>query len=56
MTGLPDSLSIAFWVVGSCWVMSAIAYVCGVFDVAFPLVALGALTGLAEWIVRREKH
>jgi hypothetical protein len=56
MTGLPASLSIALWIVGSCWAVAAVAYL---FDAAtglvFPLLVLGVVTGFVEWLVRR-KH
>jgi hypothetical protein len=56
MTGLPDSLSIALWIVGSCWAVAAVAYL---FDAAtglvFPLLVLGLVTGFAEWLVRRKQ-
>lgn len=55
MTGLPDSILIALWVVGSCW---AVALVAWLFDAAtgvvLPLVIGGVLAGAAEWIFRRD--
>jgi hypothetical protein len=57
MTRLPDSLSIALWIVGTCWAVAAIAYLMdsGMVSVA-ALVAVGAIMGLAEWLLRRQKH
>jgi hypothetical protein len=56
MDRLPDSLSIALWVVGSC---GALAIVAGAFgepkELILPLVAIGLLTGLAEWVIRRKE-
>lgn len=54
MGKLPDSISIAFWVVGACWLLAIIGYAFGVSrEWIFSLVAIGALTGLAEWYQRR---
>jgi hypothetical protein len=54
MDRLPNSLSIAIWVVGSCWAVAIVAYVFdGPRDLIFPLVAFGTLTGVAEWYLRR---
>jgi len=55
MTGIPDSLAIALWVVGSCWVLSIIAFLIGGYEeFILPLVAFGVLTGAAEWALRRK--
>jgi hypothetical protein len=52
---LPNSLAIALWTVGACWLLAVIAYL---FDepreVIFPLVVFGLLTGAAEWYMRRD--
>jgi hypothetical protein len=57
MTPLPNSLSISLWVVGCCWAVAAIAYVTdSETGLAVPLAIIGALTGLAEWLVRRQRH
>jgi hypothetical protein len=54
MTGIPDSLAIALWVVGSCWALAIIAYLIGGYEeFILPLVAFGILTGAAEWVLRR---
>jgi hypothetical protein len=55
MERLPDSLAIALWVVGSCWALAIVAYVFGASrGWILPLVALGILTGIAEWVMRRK--
>jgi predicted metal-binding membrane protein len=57
MTPLPNSLSISLWVVGCCWAVAAIAYVTdSETGLVVPLAIIGALTGLAEWLVRRQRH
>jgi hypothetical protein len=54
MDRLPDSLAIAMWVVGSCWVLAVLAYVIGApREWILPLVVLGILTGIGEWFMRR---
>jgi pheromone shutdown protein TraB len=56
MERLPDSLAIALWVVGACWTVAIVAYVFGVFEeLILPLVALGIVTGLAEWYLRQSR-
>jgi len=56
MTGIPTSTMIALWVAASCWAVSLVAYLCdGPPDLVFPLVSLGALTGVAEWIMRDQE-
>ncbi len=56
MDRLPDSLAISFWVVGSCWALAIIIYIFGGSrEWIFPLVALGVLTGVAEWVMRQRK-
>lgn len=54
MDRLPNSLTIALWVVGSCWALAVIAYAIGASrELILPLVVLGILTGTAEWVIRR---
>jgi hypothetical protein len=56
MTGIPTSTMIALWVAASCWAVSLVAYLCdGPTDLVFPLVSFGALTGVAEWIMRDQE-
>jgi hypothetical protein len=56
MDRLPNSLAIALWTVGACWTLAIIGYI---FDasteVIFPLVALGLLTGVAEFCLRKKQ-
>jgi len=55
MDRLPDSLSIALWVVGSCGALAILACAFGELrQLVGPLVAIGLLTGLAEWVMRRK--
>jgi hypothetical protein len=52
--GLPESLSIALWITGSCWVLAVIAYASGASaEWLVPLFTLGLATGVAEWVLRR---
>jgi hypothetical protein len=55
MKRLPDSLVIALWGVGSCWLVAIMAYLLGgPTELIAPLVLLGIFTGLAEWSFRRQ--
>lgn len=57
MSNLPDSLSIALWITATSWLMAVIAYLVGAStDWLFPLVAFGVCTGIAEWVMRKERH
>ena len=53
MARLPDSLSIALWIVGSTWAVAALALY---FEVSGELVlmavAVGMGAGIFEWITR----
>jgi hypothetical protein len=54
MKKLPESLSIALWATGSCWLLAVVAYPLGAStELIFPLFVLGLLTGIAEWVLRR---
>ena len=54
MAKLPDSLAIALWIVGSCWMLAIIAYAFGgSTEWILPLFILGLATGVAEWLLRR---
>jgi hypothetical protein len=56
MTTHPDSLTIALWITGSCWILAILAYLLGgSVEWILPLFLLGALTGIAEWVLR-QKH
>ena len=54
MAGLPTSLAIAIWVTGACWAVATAAYLLEI-ETAFvaSMVIIGALTGMAEWLLRR---
>ena len=52
MTRLPASLSIALWLVGSIWVLAALAHLFGASaQVVYAALAFGLVAGIAEWIV-----
>jgi hypothetical protein len=53
LPGLPGSIVIALWVVGSCWAVVLVAYLFDVADgLVFPLVIFGVATGIAEYMKR----
>jgi hypothetical protein len=53
MARLPDSLSIALWITGAIWGLAIFAYLLGGSTKwILPLLTLGVLTGIAEWIMR----
>jgi len=55
MDRLPDSLAIALWTIGSLWVLATVAYAFGAStELILPLIALGLLTGIAEWVLRQK--
>jgi hypothetical protein len=55
MERLPDSLAIAVWITGSCWLLAMLAYVLGgSTEWVLPVFLLGLFTGIAEWFKRRE--
>jgi hypothetical protein len=57
MTGLPASLSIALWLVGSIWLIAILAHA---FDAPSEIVygafIVGLLTGLVEWLAAARKN
>lgn len=54
MGRLPESLSTALWIVGSCWALAIMAYAFNTSaEWILPLFILGLATGIAEWVVRR---
>ena len=56
MDRLPDSLSIALWVVGACGALAILACAFGEpRQLILPLVSIGLLTGIAEWVIRRKE-
>jgi hypothetical protein len=57
MTGLPVSLSIAFWLAGSIWLVAILA---DIFDapheIVYAALAYGLTAGVVEWLfVRRNR-
>lgn len=58
MAKLPDSLSIALWIVGSTWLvaLSALAFdVSG--EIVWMALVVGLGAGLSEWLLRRrDRH
>jgi hypothetical protein len=54
MVRLPDSLSIGLWVTGATWLLALFAYLMGgSTEWILPLFVFGVLTGIAEWLMRR---
>ena len=52
MAAIPHSLAIAWWIVGSCWVVAAVIYLCDAdTTLVGPLVLVGAVTGAIEWLL-----
>lgn len=50
---LPHSLAIALWVTGSLWAVTVAAYLLDAdTELIVPLIMLGLLTGMAEWMMR----
>lgn len=58
MTGLPKSLAIALWFVGSIWLVAIIAYATNArAEIVILTVVVGLGTALAEWLaIRRKNH
>ena len=55
MKTVPDSLTIAFWITGSSWALALFAYLLGgSLEWIFPIIILGILTGIAEWVLRQK--
>lgn len=55
MKTLPDPLTIAIWITGTSWMLAVLAYLLGgSAEWILPLFSLGALTGLAEWLMRQK--
>jgi hypothetical protein len=54
MAGLPTSLSIGLWLVGSIWLVGILAYAFDISnDVVWAAFAAGLVAGIAEWLARR---
>jgi hypothetical protein len=58
MTGLPASLSIAFWLVGSIWLVAILAHVFDApHEIVYAALVVGLLVGVVEWLaLRRTKR
>jgi hypothetical protein len=55
MEKLPDTLAIALWITGSSWALALVACLFGAStEWLLSLFMLGLLTGVAEWILRRD--
>jgi hypothetical protein len=53
MERLPETLSIALWVVGACWTLAIVGYAFGVStEWIFAVFMFGLLTGATEWLLR----
>jgi hypothetical protein len=55
MTGLPASLSIAFWLVGSIWLVAILAHVFDApHEIVYAALVVGLLAGVVEWLAIRK--
>lgn len=53
MERLPNSQSIALWIVGSFWALAILAYALGASrEWILPLFMFGLLVGVGEWVIR----
>jgi hypothetical protein len=54
MAGLPPSLSIAFWFVGSIWLVAIVAHVLDArHQIVHAALAFGVVAGAVEWLAVR---
>lgn len=54
MANFPQTLAIGLWITGALWLLAAIAYLIGAStDWILQLFVFGVLTGIAEWLMRR---
>jgi hypothetical protein len=54
---LPDSLAIALWIVGSCWLLALLALLVGLdAEVIRAALLFGAVAGFVEWLARRRNR
>ena len=52
MARLPNSLSIAIWLVGSTWAVAILAYVFDApHEIVYAALAFGLVAGIIEWLV-----
>jgi hypothetical protein len=58
MTGLPPSLAIALWLVGSIWTVAVVAHIFDApHEIVYAALAFGVMAGLVEWLaVRGNSH
>ncbi|HTV28190.1 MAG TPA: hypothetical protein VMF32_10460 [Xanthobacteraceae bacterium] len=55
MKTIPTSLTIAFWVTGSSWVLALFVYLLGgPPELILPIIVLGTFTGVIEWTLRQK--
>jgi hypothetical protein len=51
MAGLPTSLSIALWLVGSIWLVAIVSHVLGVArEIVWVTLAAGIIAAVVEWL------
>jgi hypothetical protein len=54
MTGLPPSLSIAVWLVGSIWLLAIVAYAFAApVEIVYAAFTFGMIAGFLEWLFLR---
>ena len=54
MTGLPASLSIALWLVGSLWLIAILAQIFDApHEIVYAALAFGLIAGVVEWLLIR---
>ena len=54
MTGLPPSLSIALWIIGSVWLIALVALILDYpSEYVWATLAFGLVAGVGEWVIRR---
>jgi hypothetical protein len=54
MSGLPTSLCIGLWLVGSIWIVGLIAYISDApGHIVWATLLIGAFAGVTEWVIRR---
>jgi hypothetical protein len=54
MTGLPNSLSIALWLVGAVWLVALLAHALDASqEIVLGALAFGVLAGIVEWVTTK---
>ena len=57
MARLPESLSIALWIVGATWLLAVVALAFGLDkEIVWAALMFGLVAGLSEWVARRTKR